>query len=87
MELLQLLQVTVLSSFRVKYIQTLECFCLNAMFAAFLTETMQRVCDVITHLQRGQPTSGIVNQASKRFQGIDSLGNSLKILLCVCGPI
>ena len=34
MKTLQVLQVTVLSSFHVKYNQTLERFCLNAMFAA-----------------------------------------------------
>ena len=63
METLQVLQVTVLSSFRMKYNQTLECFCLDAIFAAFWTKTMQCVCDVMMHLQWAEPISRFVKQA------------------------
>ena len=44
MEPLQALQVTVLSSFHVKYNQTLEHF--DAMFAGFSTKTTQCVCNI-----------------------------------------
>ena len=63
-ETLQLLQVAILSSLRVKYNQALERFFLGgAMFAAVWTKTKQRVCDVMTHLPPPEPISGIVKQA------------------------
>ena len=63
-ETLQLLQVAILSSLRVKYNQALARFFLGgAMFAAVWTKTKQRVCDVMTHLPPPESISGIVKQA------------------------
>ena len=76
METLQVLQVTILSSFHMKYNQTLERLCFNAMYAAFWTKTTQCVCDVMTHLQWVEPISGIIKQERQPFQRIDSLGVS-----------
>ena len=62
---LHVLQLALVLSFLVKYNQTLERFCLDAMMKKILNQNMKRAHEVIAQMRQmlAEPINGIVRQA------------------------